>query len=140
VCCTYLPNIYGTMRDALNQGLPSDRFEMAWHINSSHVVRHLQGTWAPLLLEDLQAAGVPVLNAPSPTDVPSALPADQSRLLVEIPTNFQQVKATDMSLAAAWRQQTRLLFEMSFAAGYTVIDTLFQEGRFFYVLQKDWRP
>ena len=27
---TYIPNAYGTMRDALNAGLPSDRFETEW--------------------------------------------------------------------------------------------------------------
>jgi predicted GNAT superfamily acetyltransferase len=30
ICRTYIPNCYGEMRDGLNAGLPSDRFEVEW--------------------------------------------------------------------------------------------------------------
>lgn len=35
VCRTYLVNAYGVMNDALNRGLPSDRFEMEWWLDGS---------------------------------------------------------------------------------------------------------
>ncbi len=33
ICRTYIPNCYGQMRDGLNAGLPSDRFEVEWWLN-----------------------------------------------------------------------------------------------------------
>ena len=39
----YTPNLYGEMTDALNQGLPSDRFTVAWWLESPHVLRRLAG-------------------------------------------------------------------------------------------------
>jgi predicted GNAT superfamily acetyltransferase len=33
ICRTYIPNCYGEMRDGLNAGLPSDRFEVEWWLS-----------------------------------------------------------------------------------------------------------
>ena len=43
VCNTYLPNLYGDMRDGLNAGLPSDRFQVDWWIASERVAQRLAG-------------------------------------------------------------------------------------------------
>ena len=40
-CATYLQDLYGPMRDRLNAGLPSDRFQVDWHVASRHVSRRL---------------------------------------------------------------------------------------------------
>jgi predicted GNAT superfamily acetyltransferase len=45
-----------------------------------------------------------------------------------------------MQQAHIWRQQTRALFQGAFAAGYTVVDLLIEEGQPCYVLSKDWSP
>lgn len=37
VCDTYIENCYGDMADPLNRGLASDRFQVAWWIESRHV-------------------------------------------------------------------------------------------------------
>jgi predicted GNAT superfamily acetyltransferase len=60
--------------------------------------------------------------------------------LIQIPAHFQAVRAEDLGLARAWREQTRPLFENAFAHGYTVVDLLFEEGRSCYHLVKDWEP
>ena len=41
VCNTYLRSEYGNMRDGLNAGLPSDRFQVDWWLNSQRVVGRL---------------------------------------------------------------------------------------------------
>ncbi len=41
VCTTYLPNLYGAMRDGLNAGLPSDRFQVDWWIATPRVADRL---------------------------------------------------------------------------------------------------
>ena len=43
VCNTYLRHLYGNMPDALNRGLPSDRFRVDWWITSEHVARRIAG-------------------------------------------------------------------------------------------------
>ncbi len=63
VCNTYSPNEYGDMRDAMNAGLPSDRFQVDWWVNTQRVVRRLSKKPRPRLdLADCLAAGAQIIN------------------------------------------------------------------------------
>jgi predicted GNAT superfamily acetyltransferase len=163
-CNTYLRELYGRMRDELNVGLPSDRFQVDWYIASDHVAGRLRGDRAdpstglrtgtsaeftPSNAEGLRtgpslsallAEGVPLLNRTLPGDLPhpsqTALPIQGDWLLVQIPPRFQAIKSADFGLARAWREHTRALFEAAFAAGYAVVDLLFEKGRSCYLLEK----
>ena len=151
-CRTYLRDLYGNMRDGLNVGLPSDRFQVDWHIASAHVARRLRGDQVRPSLSALQASGVPVLNralpGPPPHPPQTVLPIEGDRLLVQIPAHFQAIKSADPGLALAWRLHTRALFEAAFAEGYTVVDLLFEKAKgekeeneqSCYLLKKDWTP
>jgi predicted GNAT superfamily acetyltransferase len=144
LCHTYMRDLYGRMRDALNVALPSDRFEVEWHIASAHVRERLNSGGRSPSLSQWQAAGVPLLNRPFPSDPPrptdAIRPIQGERLLIEIPAYFQTIKAMDMQLARAWRLHTRALFEAAFDHAYAVTDLLFQAGRSFYLLEKDGSP
>jgi predicted GNAT superfamily acetyltransferase len=63
---------------------------------------------------------------------------DANLVLVEIPPDFQALKAADMTLAGAWRTHSRDLFEGLFRQGYLVTDFIFLRGetspRAYYVL------
>ena len=139
-CRTYLRNLYGDMHDELNAGLPSDRFQVDWYIASAHVVSCLHGDQIGPSLSGLQAEGVQALNRPLPGDLPrppqATLPIAGDRLLVHIPAHIQAIKAADLGLALAWREHTRVLFEAAFAAGYTVVDLLFENEQACYLLEK----
>lgn len=139
-CNTFLPNLYGEMRDALNAGLPSDRFQVDWHIASENVVASLQGVERHPAPSALQQSGVPLLNAPRQQTwlhpAERALPLSGPSALVQIPANFQEIKAADLGLARAWRSHTRALFETAFASGYTAVDLLIEHGACFYLLQR----
>jgi len=143
VCRTYHRDLYGGMRDSLNTGLPSDRFEVEWHLTSPHVERRLAGAPRPALAQ-LRAEGLAPLNrvAPGPLPRPEepAGPIAGERLLIAIPPGFQAIKAADMPLARAWRAQTRALFEAAFAAGYTVTDLLHEAGESCYLLERGFSP
>jgi len=132
VCDTYLRDFYGKMHDVLNLGLPTDRFDVDWWVNSPRVNRRLsRRRRIALSLNHFLAGGAAVIN---PIEVALQDPADsdplpgikvgkdQSFLLVEIPTDFQALKASDIKLAAQWRMQTRLIFEWLFNTGYIVTD------------------
>ncbi len=143
VCNTYLPELYGEMRDELNQGLPTDRFKVDWWITSAHVAARLSGR---SLEHRLDPSAYPILNPakildsgwPAPPDT-FDLPGGVEYCLVEIPADIQDLKDKAPDLARHWRLQTRQLFETAFAGGYTAIDLLRQAGRNFYLLQKDWQ-
>lgn len=149
VCNTYVRNAYGDMRDDLNAGLPSDRFQVDWWVNSQRVNHRLsKRARPPLDLGHFLSAGVQVLNPaafradgwpePAGGDTPAGLESEESPLLlVEIPADFMALKTADPGLASAWRLHTRALFEDLFARGYLVSDSVFLDDpqpRSFYVL------
>jgi len=143
VCSTYRRSEYGEMRDGLNAGLPSDRFQVDWWINTSRVERRLGQRARPALtLNEFSKAGLQPLytlhagpNAwPRP---PENFPALDGRLLLtEIPSNFPALKDADFSLARDWRFFSREVFETAFQEGYLITDFIFEraQARSFYVL------
>ena len=138
-CQTYLRDLYGSMRDALNVALPSDRFRVDWHITSTHVADRLWGSPTSLCSEDATLLNRPLPGDPlRPANV--SVPIRGARLLIQIPADFQAVKTVDMGLARAWRLHTRALFEAVIAEGYVVTDLLFEDGQSFYLLDKGWTP
>src|SRR5262245_61635478 len=64
-CGVYLRNLYGAMRDELNAGLPSDRFQVDWRIASPHVEAKLRVEAGPSSASTLMADGVPLVNPPA---------------------------------------------------------------------------
>lgn len=150
ICSTYKRNFYGPMEDDLNTGIPSDRFQVDWWVNSQRVVKRLRRDPGKRLnLAQYLAADVPIINAteltgggfPAPyQDRMDTLenPATRPNLtLFEIPGNFQAIKAADMDLAREWRMYSRVIFELFFNQGYMVTDFVFQADdvpRGYYVL------
>jgi predicted GNAT superfamily acetyltransferase len=123
----------------MNAGLPSDRFQVDWWLNTHRVERRLGKRARPTLtLSHLTRVGVRPLYAmqvgpeglPRP---PEHVPAFQEQLLaVDIPSDFMALKAADFALGRDWRFFARELFETAFAKGYIVTDFAFDrngEGR-----------
>jgi len=138
VCTTYRRAEYGEMRDGINAGLPSDRFQVDWWINTRRVETRLGKRSRPTLkLDHANRAGLrPFYALHTSTDnlprPPEHLPPFDDRLLLaEIPVNFQDLKSKDFALARDWRFFTRELFETAFEANYIVTDFIFDgnEGR-----------
>ncbi len=147
VCRTYIRDLYGALDDGLNAGLPSDRFEVEWWLEGETVQRRLASS--PLPRGRGEGRGGPWLVAHVPRETsggflapgPLTLDADAPYVQVEIPAEYQAIRAADRGLALAWRLATRELFEAYFAAGYTAVDFLSRraEGarRSFYLLSRD---
>ncbi|HEY7183509.1 MAG TPA: hypothetical protein VIC84_18905, partial [Blastocatellia bacterium] len=100
-CNVYLRNLYGAMRDKLNAGLPSDRFQVDWRISSPRVESRLRGeddtpSASAHSASELISEGVPLINPPVAGE--SLRPSTKSltgeeRILIEIPSDFQSLKA-----------------------------------------------
>jgi predicted GNAT superfamily acetyltransferase len=150
ICKIYRRNEYGDMIDELNQGMPSDRFEVEWWVNSLRVNQRLSGeNRNKLTLEHYTAGDVHPINTtkinasgwPVPHQDQMDLIEDSFNrpaiALLEFPANFQGMKSADIELAKDWRMYTRILFELFFLNGYVVTDMLYQPGdppRSYYVL------
>lgn len=147
VSSTYLRELYGEMRDGLNVGLPSDRFEVDWWVNSQRVERRLsRKSRLKLDLAHFLAAGAEIINPTKATQDGTPIPiSNEDRvnletepvlILVEIPADFQEMRSNDFELAKTWRIHTRAIFEKLFAAGYLATDFIYLSGkspRSFYV-------
>jgi len=129
VCNTYRQSEYGTMRDGLNAGLPSDRFQVDWWLNTRRVEHRLgKRARSKLNLEQFTKANLqPCYELHTRTDGLSRPPEhistlEGSILLAEIPSDFMALKKADFALARDWRFFTREFFETAFAEGYLVTD------------------
>jgi predicted GNAT superfamily acetyltransferase len=132
VCSTYLRNFYGKMDDNLNRGLPSDRFDVDWWVNSHRVDRRLSRRRRRRLdLLHFQSGGAPIINPAKIVSSGFPQPVESNMfqfgvelpiLLVEIPNDFQALKTSDLELARKWRLHSRTIFEELFTAGYLVTD------------------
>jgi predicted GNAT superfamily acetyltransferase len=140
VCNTYRRSEYGEMRDGLNAGLPSDRFQVDWWLNTRRVERRLsRRRRAALSLDHYRTAEATLLAAHPESETVLRPPEETptlsgTLLLVEIPSDFVALKASNLPIARDWRFYTREVFENAFAAGYLVTDFIHEEPRSFYVL------
>ncbi len=150
ICQVYHRNYYGEMRDGLNIGLPSDRFQVDWWINTARVKQRLSKIpRVSLDLAHFLAADAVILNPtqidqdgfphpypPQNLDNGQLFSLKDRLLLIEIPSDFQKIRSTNFDLAYAWRLHSRSLFERLFEAGYLVTDFVYLKGktpRSFYV-------
>lgn len=144
----YIVNAYGEMTDALNAGLPSDRFQVEWWLDAPRV--HARASAPPPRQEwdALVRAGAQLIFQVQFDE--RALPRiththspSREILMLEIPANLNAVKSADAALALDWRMQTRQVFQQLFAAGYIAIDFVFTRetpARAAYVLTRQPRP
>lgn len=148
VCQTYFRDYYGEMSDQMNEGIPSDRFSVDWWITNPGTENCLAGA---RVLEDFprpidsQTDQYHLIAPPGDLDQENIdadprLPLPGSgKILVEIPSNYQALKAADPELALNWRYHTRKIFETYFKADYQIIDFIFDKipkPRSYYLLEK----
>jgi predicted GNAT superfamily acetyltransferase len=140
VCNTYLRSEYGEMRDGLNTGLPSDRFQVDWWVNTRRVERHLRGkNRATIKFEDYLSAGARLLAARKGPDkllFPAQPPyfLSGSFMLFQIPSEFQEFRKSEPTLALEWRMESRAFFEAAFNQDYLVTDFIAGSETGSYVL------
>ena len=123
ICSTYVENCYGDMEDGLNGGLPSDRFQVEWWINSEHVTHKVEAFSFPNDSSHFQ--WIPTRqNLPKlVTDeiCINDIVNDEGPIYVPVPASFQEVKRKDPQLAIDWRIKSRGIFQTLFAQGFAAV-------------------
>lgn len=118
ICHTYVENCYGEMQDGFNKGLPSDRFEVHWHLTSEYVEKKMEPVTEnpqPLGKIVLDEDGLPTLK------VAELESLSENVYSLPVPLDFQQLKAISSEHAMHWRMETRKVFQSLFAQGYTAV-------------------
>ena len=132
----YLQDFYGDMRDEMNQGIPSDRLEIDWWVNSRRVEHRLgKHPRRQLHLADFQGANATIVPARSALQDVSQ--NSSPFILIEIPADFLSLKSQNPAEALDWRLHTRSVFEELFSLGYLITDFIYESKvpspRSFYV-------
>ncbi len=140
----YLEDCYGHFPSRIERGLASDRFVVNWRIASPAVRRRLRAGPPALETLSLPTVNATRLNAHRFLENHRIFPnLRQPRVLVEIPSNTDEMRARALKLARRWRSETREIFERYFSAGYRVEEFVPPGqaigGKCFYVLRQAGR-
>ncbi|MBI1277006.1 MAG: GNAT family N-acetyltransferase [Anaerolineaceae bacterium] len=132
----YHENFYGELNDGINAGLPSDRVEVLWKLNSQRVKRLGERKQSPSLFRvpDHIDDEIYLLRSVDNQPVTLEFSTQRSFYLVEIPSKISALKETSKDLALAWRIALRNTFQNAFRAGYMAQDFVTLNSRHYYVL------
>jgi predicted GNAT superfamily acetyltransferase len=132
ICHNYYRNFHGEL-GGINVGLPTDRFYVEWWITSNRVNGKISKKRSPLGIDAYRDGGAVLVN-PVDQDINDLpIPRDEfirsknKLLMVEIPSQLQQIKLEDMSLARRWRLHAREIFEYYFDHNYLVTDLVLEK-------------
>jgi predicted GNAT superfamily acetyltransferase len=124
-----MENMYGVYDDALNPGLPTDRFETVWRLDDPRVERLANGEALPPA-EQLSMTLLDYADGHLRVGVAGA----KATARAEIPSNFTDLGRSDPVLAREWQTALRETLSDAFRRGFAVTDFVRTEGRCFYVL------
>jgi predicted GNAT superfamily acetyltransferase len=127
----YTRDHYGTMDDALNAGLSTDRLVAEWWLREARVQSRLAGQLQQRSVANvLRSGGVSLLRSerrggdfpPAPHLVDRAEAGRPA--VVAIPRDFQELKRQDLALAFEWRAASRQALEDALEVGLVAGDFL----------------
>ncbi len=124
---TYTPDYYGNLQSAFNKGLATDRFWVEWYVNSGRVTnKQIQSSLAPENIESFLINRINDENGLPKIDSYD-LDKNQEILLIEIPSNFDEILDKDIQVAKDWQSSFRNIFQSYFHNGYILTDFFVQK-------------
>jgi predicted GNAT superfamily acetyltransferase len=133
----YCENVYGESSGPLHGGIPTDRFEADWWLESRRVRRRSEGenptqpAWEDLPLLNSTGAEGEFIRCDT-----FDLGLNDLELLIEIPANITAMIAQFSELAVDWRMKTRRIFQTYFDRGYTIAGFHRSESSAYYRLSR----
>lgn len=133
----YVENIYGETKSPLHGGIPTDRLEAEWWLESARVLQAEQGIWSePVSWQERPRVNHTEMKGAFLHCNGVSLDRDETDLLVEIPHNIAAIMAAQPELALDWRVKTRQLFQNYFSRRYSIVDFHQAQEEVFYHLRK----
>lgn len=138
ISTTYLRNVYGEMTDSLNAGMPTDRFQVDWFLDSPRVRNAISADrqtpeWPTGSLQRARTRSLgngrpraPHGQPPSPDGRPYALP---------LPDNVDDLRRAGGTLLFDWRFFVRQAAESCLAAGYALAGCTLIENEWHYIFE-----
>jgi predicted GNAT superfamily acetyltransferase len=120
----YHPNFYGQMQDDINRGLPADRLEAVWSLNT------------PTLPKIDNHENVPLVVSCVDGNI-HITPSEARKVGIEIPFHIRDLKKHSPLLAQEWQSAVRTTFINLFKLGYQIVDFHKAEARAWYILNKN---
>jgi predicted GNAT superfamily acetyltransferase len=117
----YLRDAYGELKDALNAGVATDRFEVEWWLSSHHVRARLNRNRVEPSTEASSIYEIEFGQDELPR-IAREIEFGEKMCAVEIPADYNSLKARDLPLGREWRERTRATFERAFHLGYAATD------------------
>lgn len=117
----YFEDMYGSMGDDLSKGVPTDRFQIEWWLDQSHLPQSASMERNTEISEERMLLTYSGKEQPRPGKL-QALHAPEGPWYVPVPYAFQQLKQEEYDLSLEWRLNTREAFRQLFAAGYVATD------------------
>ena len=128
-CHTYIENCYGEIKDGLNSGLPTDRFQVKWEVGELPIEKlTLPKRFSDIIPWEMTGDQFPKITT---IDHLTLDPFVQ----IPVPSMLQEMKQKDMELALDWRLKTREIFQYYFQHGYTAIRLVKSDSPLIYYYQ-----
>ncbi|AFZ70348.1 hypothetical protein Calag_0591 [Caldisphaera lagunensis DSM 15908] len=146
----YKENYYGNIRDSINKGLETDRFEAEWYISSKYVSNKLEGKIKTPSFEELMGKGA-YLAIDSKTSkekgkkgeifdieipIKKEFKLNNKIVLISIPKEISFIKEINKDIAQMWRLYTREAYKFYLSNGYIAIGYTKSKNNGYVVLIK----
>jgi predicted GNAT superfamily acetyltransferase len=116
----YLEDLYGSMPDARNVGLPTDRVEATWDLTAPRVLAAAGGRTATPDVDALRRAGAVAVLDVAADGGPVTADADAPRRLVRVPDDIETLRREDRAIASAWSEAIRATLGAALHDGWRV--------------------
>jgi predicted GNAT superfamily acetyltransferase len=137
----YRVNLYGESDSPLHGGIPTDRFEVEWSLESHSVIDAERGDYPDWTgWEGLPCVNPTVYSASgllTTSGEELRLDLEEPIVLVEIPRTITAVMSKDKELVLDWRLTTRRIFQVYFERGYVVRAVHRKGASAFYRLEEE---
>ena len=119
----YERNVYGVGESGLDEGLPTDRLLVTWHLTSERVQNKIKSK-EEKIIETIPGSKLGNFRG--------------QIAYIEIPRDFRSLKKINQNQAYEWRMKTRNQFESAFKRGFITEEIVFSDDqqRIFYKLIK----
>lgn len=125
---TYLVNVYGQSNSVLNRGLPTDRLQVDWQMESPRVAARMGDLPGRAAAPFPKYGEVEFANACRRDATGDLIPGTRHRysgahrVAVEIPAGITELMARRLDLARRWRLHLRRLLMDCFHHDYRIVD------------------